>query len=391
MDGWHPVVAAGVGALGFGAIAVAVLLVLLSVDNPTVAPSWALPVFVTAIAAGGAAGLTMKNLNLKRAESRRGTNLMFDRQFETGAQLLGGESESELVAGSLLLSSLLRESPRHAQACADLLCTALRRHRKSDLSPEEIADMMPDLPKAYIHESTAANRARNAVAAAIKRAAAAKNAPSHLRGLRWDFEDAIFGDRPDLAGCVFGPGTVFKSTVFAGMVDLAGSALVGNCEFVDVSAPYGLHMPGITVEHTLHIIDCEVAGRSEVGYGIYLEGATIGGVTVEGVRSRGSLHLDTAKIGGHLTVAASSFSSVCFIDGECDSSVSLVDVTTTDFICLRRVAVRKGVKLSRCHAGAELEVTSVATEGAVNVVDCTYSELIEGEADPQSRWAQKDS
>lgn len=389
VEGWHPAVAAGAGAFGFAAIAVTVLLALLWVDNPAADPSWALPVFVTAIAAGGAAGLTMKNLNLKRAESRRGANLMFDSQFETGARLLGGETESEIIAGSLLLSSLLRESPRHAQACADLLCASLRVRRITEMEDGQFEHVNAIGDEQFLRDLATTHRIRNAVTRAIANATAKGDAPAHLPGLSWEFADVSFGDHAELRGCVFGRGSYFKNATIWGSLDLTGSEFSGNLEIVGASAFGGVRAGGVGVGGELFIKDSRLGTNPKALGGVYLEGARLRQVTIEDLSSSGPLHLDTSSVEGRLLVQGSTFSWVSFIDGSCLQSVLLEDVKVADYICVRRTRVSKGVLVKECTAGGEIEVTGVATLGSVDIVDCTYAELKTGDSDSGSLWASE--
>jgi len=376
VEGWHPATAAFVGASGFLVLAMTVLGALLWTTRMPLEPSWSLPVLVTSLGAGGAAGLTLKNLNLKRAESRRSTNVMFDGQFETGARLLGGNSESEVLAGSLLLGSLLRESPRHAQACADLLCAALRRQQKSDLTSDELAEMLPDIPESYFADRTIAIRMRNALAAAIKRAATYDASATHLRSVRWDFEGTYFGDRADLSGCIFGPGTRFKDVIAVGLLDLSHSRFVGSCGIVNVSAPQGLHMGHASVERTLYIEDSAFGQDSDANFGVFLLSVVAGDVQIHKVCSRGSLHLDDASIRSEVDVGDSVFRSLSFTGASSGGAARFLRLRVDGDFTVANVTIRKGFLVESCSATGDFGVRGVHAGGRVVVRDSMGSTTV---------------
>ncbi len=369
MEGWHPVAAAGLGALLLFGIAGFVLVLLLWFDNPKVDPSWALPVFATAIAAGGAAGLTMKNLNLKRAESRRDTNLMFDSQFETGARLLGGDSESEIIAGSLLLGSLLRESPRHAQACADLLCASLRKKLPGDLEPDEEDSLIAQDPPGMREAMAEATRIRNSITRAVAHGLRKADGPAHLATLRWRFDDAVFGDEVDFETCIFGPGTRFARAVFSGDVSFWGASFGDSVRFSDVYAPRGLFMRGVKVSGAVEVENGRFGKPGQEGsYGVFLMGAHIKGLWIEHLVTAGDIDYDGGEAIGDIEIAHVQCRSV-FVNGvRCHGRVELHSVDSLGDFGLKDLTIRKTLDVNNCK-GRALEIRNVAAEGGVSHAD----------------------
>jgi len=385
-EGWSPALAAVAGALGFGAIAALVLVSLLALADAKLGASWAFPVFVTSIGAGGAGGLTLKNLNLKRAESRRALNLMFDDQFRTGAQLLGGSTESEVIAGAQLLGVLLRESPRHAQACADLLCARLRMPNPSDRDAEERDDLWDQDPPGLRDSIAEAHRLRNSISDAISRAISADNAPSHLYAVRWQFDSARFGNRTRFEGCLFGSDTSFRGCSFPGEVSMTGSSFNGQLEFARINAALGLRLGGIRAEGSIVIADSSIVNPAhELAWGIYLENCFARGVTVERVLVDGPIHLDTAIVEGDVSVVDCESSTFSFIDGRCDRSILLSRVAASAYICIRNTLARKGVDVRNSTAAHEIEVSSVQTLGVVRIEDCKAPLITRWDSNPTAR------
>lgn len=392
VEGWHPALVAGLGVLAGWLVVSAAYYVLLRLTGSDIGAETGtvLAAFVTATVGGGAAGLTMKNLNLKRAESRRDTNLMFDGQFQTGAKLLGGDTESEVIAGSLLLGSLLRESPRHAQACADLLCAALRKRRRTDLTREEEADLYPDPPTGYEEELASSIRVRNAITRAIAHALGSDGAPGHLRGVRWEFRDVFFGDNASFTSCIFGDGTEFVGVVARGAIELTGSTFVGGTVFENVTTWAELKLRGVSADGVIELINCRIRGATDDGMpGVFFNSCRAEGIRVVRTVSDGPLHLDGARVNGDIRVTASKFLWLSFIDGLCDRFITIEDTAVAKYLCIRRTPTRKGVSVVRCSAAEEIEVTGVETLGDVDVVDCTYAELKLGDAAPDSHGGSK--
>lgn len=376
-EGWHPALAAATGALGFAAMSVAVLAVLLRFSDSPFSASWAFPVFVTAIVTGGVAGLTLKNLNLSRAESRRSLNLMFDEQLRAGAQLLGGSSESEVIAGAQALGLLLRESPRHAQVCADLLCERLRAPHPSDVHLVDGDHVPTGAPEGLAEAAAEANRIRNALADAIARAIKSEGAPDHLESIAWRFEYARFGDRTRFEACTFGRESHFRRSTFNGDVSLAGSRFESDAQFAFVSAPQGLFLRGIRVGGRVVVENATIRNAAgENAWGIYLEGSEAAGVVIERCIVDGSIHLDTSHIEGDVRVLDSEATSFSFIDGRCDRWIDLDRLITSRYICVRNTAARKGVSVHGCSANDEIEVSGVTTLGEARVTESSAPSVL---------------
>lgn len=322
--------------------------------------------FVTATAAGGAAGLTLKNLNLNRAESRRSLNLMFDEQLRTGAQLLGGGSESEVIAGAQALGLLLRESPRHAQVCADLLCARLRKPHSSDVDPADSDD-----EKAQDRASFAeANRIRNSLSDAIARAIRSEGAPEHLKSIAWRFEAARFGDRTRFEACTFGRESYFRRSTFGGDVSLAWSSFESDAQFSFVTAPRGLFLRGIQAGAQVVLQNVTLRNTAgESAWGVYLEGSNTAGIAIERCAIDGAIHLDASHVVGDVRVVDSESTSFSLIDGRCDRWLDLNRLHTSRYICVRNTEARKGVIVHGCSAGDEIEVSNVHTLGKVIVTE----------------------
>lgn len=376
MEGWSPALSAAVGAVGFAAITGVVLFVLLLIDNAAVDPSWALPVFVTAVAAGGAAGLTMKNLNLKRAESRRDTNLMFDSQFETGARLLGGNSESEIIAGSALLSSLLRESPRHAQACADLLCAALRVPRTAEMDEDKFEHLSDVGDEDFARELGTTHRIRNAITSSIAKAISRQGAPDHLNDVRWEFDGARFGDKTNLSDGVFGCGTAFLRCTSSGEVVLDGSEFVEHCYFEKNQFLGELSLRGVKSPEDLVFYECSMRGERAA---LDLRSVAVAGVDIRSCLVEGTIELDLAHMNGDLWILDSEVEDLMMFDGKWVNAVRFEGLTVTGDLRLHGANVRKYVLVSKCAIGGTLELSEIRADGEISVRDSTYREIVRKE------------
>lgn len=336
-----------------------------------------LAAFVTAIVGGGAAGLTMKNINLKRADSRRAANLMFDGQFEKGAALLGGESESEVLAGSLLLGSLLRESPRHAQACADLLCAALRKSRPGDLDPDEEDRILAQDPPGLDKSIAEGDRMRNSIAAAISRAVASAGAPAHVGDVRWNFDWCRFGDHTAFRSCTFGPGTGFAHTAFKTYPDFSGSVFKDSVRFEHIWSPQGLDLVGVTVRGTLDVLRSYM-GRpgSDGSYGLLLTGATLEGLFVEELVTNGNLMIDAATINGRVQIGNVKCREALANEAHCDGHFEIHNVAAQGDVSLRGLAVRKQLTVTM-SSGRALDISDVKVGGSVRVEANTFEHVAE--------------
>jgi len=318
--------------------------------------------FVTAGVAGGAAGLTYTNLLYKRAESARGERAMHEETLRVASELVDSEEELKVISGAKLLAGVIEMSPTHAQTAADILCARLRRRFDPSIDTDELEQYGEDAIRRYEGD----RRIRNAIAASIASVTHEDGLAPHVVDLKWRFTDVEFGTKTSFDGCVFGDGTTFIRTAFGSETSFRGAWFLGRIGFERVEAPWGIEMGGCHAEVGLDLFQSDIGTMVDgSGSGLGLEGAKLCWLTLEGVKSTGPISINDAQVVGDLRVSDSRASYFSLMDAQCDREVVINGLRTDDYLCVRNLDVRKGLSITDCDVGGELEITGVRTDGAI--------------------------